>query len=456
LHSSGDGEEERKLTKNNMSRKNIYDKDLGYTILKPIVDWNTKHSYRKIEVTGKENIPTDGAVIIAPNHCNTLMDALVILQAFKDESVFGARADIFNKPFIAKIMTFVRILPMVRQRDGLRNVLKNNETQEIIVDTLENKVRFCMYPEGRHRPAHSLQTLGKGTFRAALAANSKFGDKMPVYIVPTGIEYGDYFRYRSTCLITFGEAINVTEFVKGLNVENEVQMIEPLRKELASRMSKLITFIKDDEQLYNKWALTKMLAADKGLRYGDFGRSLHKGMLANREIVADIEKACEDKPEEMEKLLEKVAEFDKKRRKKGISIYSFRKKNEVLNAAGKAFAALIGLPYWIFSAIVSSPMWLTYNLLRSKTRDKAFHNTVGFGVKLALGTILLITYAILAFCLLPWPYALALTLLTIPSYSYFFDYLEGMRRYISDLKLLGEKKLRGKFKDIVKEFKKLY
>jgi 1-acyl-sn-glycerol-3-phosphate acyltransferase len=439
-----------------MSRKNIYDKDLGYTILKPIVDWNTKHSYRKIEVTGKENIPTDGAVIIAPNHCNTLMDALVILQAFKDESVFGARADIFNKPFIAKIMTFVRILPMVRQRDGLRNVLKNNETQEIIVDTLENKVRFCMYPEGRHRPAHSLQTLGKGTFRAALAANSKFGDKMPVYIVPTGIEYGDYFRYRSTCLITFGEAINVTEFVKGLNVENEVQMIEPLRKELASRMSKLITFIKDDEQLYNKWALTKMLAADKGLRYGDFGRSLHKGMLANREIVADIEKACEDKPEEMEKLLEKVAEFDKKRRKKGISIYSFRKKNEALNAVGKAFAALIGLPYWIFSAIVSSPMWLTYNLLRSKTRDKAFHNTVGFGVKLALGTILLITYAILAFCLLPWPYALAFTLLTIPSYSYFFDYIEGMRRYISDLKLLGEKKLRGKFKDIVKEFRRLY
>ena len=439
-----------------MSRKNIYDKDLGYTILKPIVDWNTKHSYRKIEVTGKENIPKDGAVIIAPNHCNTLMDALVILQAFKDESVFGARADIFNKPFIAKIMTFVRILPMVRQRDGLRNVLKNNETQEIIVDTLENKVRFCMYPEGRHRPAHSLQTLGKGTFRAALAANSKFGDKMPVYIVPTGIEYGDYFRYRSTCLITFGEAINVTEFVKGLNVENDVQMIEPLRKELASRMSKLITFIKDDEQLYNKWALTKMLAADKGLRYGDFGRSLHKGMLANREIVAEIEKACENKPEEMENLLEKVAEFDKKRRKKGISIYSFRKKNEALNAVGKAFAALIGLPYWIFSAIVSSPMWLTYNLLRSKTRDKAFHNTVGFGVKLALGTILLITYAILAFCLLPWPYALALTLLTIPSYSYFFDYLEGMRRYISDLKLLGEKKLRGKFKDIVKEFRKLY
>ena len=439
-----------------MSREKIYEKDLGYSILKPIVDWSTTHSYRKIEIVGKENIPTDGALIIAPNHCNTLMDALVILRAFEDESVFGARADIFNKPLIAKVMTYIRILPMVRQRDGLRNVLKNNETQEVIVETLENKVRFCMYPEGRHRPAHSLQALGKGTFRAALAANAKFGDKMPVYIVPTGIEYGDYFRYRSTCLIKFGEAINVTEFVKNLNVENDAQMIEPLRKELASRMSKLITFIKDDEQLYNKWALTKMLAIEQGVRYGDFNTSLHEGMLKNRAIVENIEKACEEKPEEMAKILKDAAEFDKKRRKKGISIYSFRKKNDVLNAAGKAFAALIGLPYWIFSTIVSAPMWLTYKLLQKKTRDKAFHNTVGFGVRLSLGNILFIIYAILAFCLLSWPYALAFLALTIPAYSYFFDYVEGMRRFISDLRLMGDKKLQSMFKGIVKEFKKLY
>ena len=154
-------------------RKNIYDKDLGYTLLKPIVDWNVRRSYRKVEVRGKENIPADGAVIIAPNHCNTLMDALVILRSFCDETVFGARADMFNNSFVAKLMYFIRILPMVRQRDGLRKVLKNYETQEIIVSTLKNKVRFCMFPEGKHRPAHSLQILGKGTFRAATCSISR-------------------------------------------------------------------------------------------------------------------------------------------------------------------------------------------------------------------------------------------------------------------------------------------
>lgn len=438
-----------------MGREKIYQKDLGYTLLKPIVDWNTKHSYRKIEVRGRENIPTDGAVIIAPNHCNTLMDALVILRANKDYTVFGARADIFNKPFIAKIMYFLRILPMVRQRDGLRNVLKNHETQETIVETLENQILFCMYPEGRHRPAHSLQAFGKGIFRAVLAANARFGDKMPVYIVPAGIEYGDYFRYRSTSLVTFGKPINVTEFIKEHNVENEVQLIEPLKKELEARMSELITYIKDDDQLHEKWALTKILSTAKGNSYGNIGHSLHDDMLANREIVAEIEKACQSSPEDMKDLLETVEKFEKKRRKKSISVYSFSKENTVARIIGKASAALIGLPYYVFSAIVSSPMWITYFLLRSNIKDRAFHNTVGFGVKLALGIILFTIYTILAFCLLAWPYALAVSLLTIPSYSYFFDYNEGMRRFISDIRVKTDKKIRKFFKDIVKDFNKV-
>ena len=278
---------------------------------------------------------------------------------------------------------------------------------------------------------------------------------MPVYIIPTGIEYGDYFRFRSTSLITFGKPINVTEYVKGQNVDNEVQLIEPLRKELASRMSELITFIKDDADLYRKWALTKILAVSEGRMYGNYGTSLYEGMLANRKTVDSIEKAFEADPEAMSELLEKTDEFEKKRRRKGLSIYSFSRKNSILKVIGKILAAIIGLPYYIFSAIISAPMWLAYKFLQSRIRDKAFHNTIGFGVKLALGLILFPIYTVLAFCFLSWPYALALSLLTIPSYSFFFDYNEGMRRLISDIKVLSNKKIRKQFKEIVKKFDKV-
>lgn len=437
-------------------RDKIYKYDCLYAGLKPIVDWCTWNSYRKTGIKGKENIPTDGAVLLSPNHCNTLMDALVVLRTQRKQVVFGARADLFNSSFIAKLMFFVRILPMVRQRDGLRNVLKNKDTQEVIVETLENDVKFCIYPEGTHRTKHSLQVLGKGVFRAALAANEKFGDKKPVYIVPVGIEYGDYFRYRSSCIVNFGEAINVTEFIKTLDAENEAQVIEALRKELTERMSKLITYIKADENYEGKWALTKMIAVNRKKAYGEFGTNIYKDMLRNREIVADIEKACEKEPEEMAQILKSAAEFEARRKKRRISIYSFKKKsNPVLNAVGKGFAALVGLPYMVFSAITCLPMIVANELIRAKIRDKAFRNTVSLGVKLALTLILFPTYAALGFSFTPWWAALALMLLWLPSFGYFYDYIEACRRWFSDIRLLNNKKLYKEFKQILKQYKNL-
>lgn len=434
----------------------IYQDEWLYSALKPIVDWCTWNGYRKTCIHGKDNIPTDGAILLTPNHCNTLMDALVILRTQRKQTVFGARADLFNNSFIAKLMFFVRILPMVRQRDGLRNVLKNKDTQETIVETLENNVRFCMYPEGTHRTKHSLQALGKGAFRAALAANEKFGDKKPIYIVPVGIEYGDYFRYRSSALVNFGEAINVTEFIKGLDTDNEAQMMDALRKELAERMSQLITFIKADEKYDGKWALTKMVAMNRKRAYGEFGTDLYKEMTYNREIVAEIEAACESDPEKMEEILKEAAEFEVRRKKRGISLYSFKKKSRpVMSAVGKGIAALLGLPYFLFSAVACLPMWMANEIIRSKVRDKAFRNTVSLGVKLAMTLILFPTYAALGFCLAPWWAALAFMLLWLPSFGYFYDYIEALRRWISDIRLLKNKKLYKEFKSILKKYKNL-
>lgn len=430
-----------------MSKK-IYEDYLGYTLLKPIVDYTTRFSYRKVEVKGVENIPTDGAVIIAPNHCNTLMDALVILRSFKGRKVFGARADMFNNKFIGKIMTFIRILPMVRKRDGLRNVLKNHETTDIVVETLEHKVPFCIYPEGRHRPAHSLLPLGKGVFRAALTANAKFGDKMPIYIVPTGIEYGDYFRYHSTSLVTYGKAINVTEFVRNHPVENEAQLFEPLKKELREAMSELITFIKDDENLGANWELTKMLARKKK----PASCSLSARMQRNRQIVSSIEKAYENNPEATVELLEKVKSFEKARRKARLSIYSFGKKKSWLSLAAKTLGAVAGLPYYLFSMIAALPLWVTKIILNKMIKDKAFRNTAAFGLKLGLGPFVFILWTILAFNALAWPWALLISVGTIPSYGYFHDYNEYIRRYISDIRYIGHKDLKYRFETIINEF----
>ena len=439
-----------------MSRKHIYDKDFRYSLLRIFwTDGTIRHSYRKAEIHGMEDLPDDGALILAANHCNTLMDALVMLRSYKGSTVFGARADLFRKPFIARLMTFIRILPMVRQRDGLRNVLQNNQTQETIVETLENGVRFCLFPEGKHRTMHSLQILGKGVSRIAYASNEKFGQDKPIYVVPVGIEYGDYFRYRSTSLVNYGKAINATEFFSKGTFLNDAQALDAFREELSHQMCGLFTFIPDDENYEAKWALLKMCAiygTRKG--YGDFGTCLYDSMQKNRKIAEKIESRLAESPEDTLNILGRAEEFDRKRKEAGISIYSFRKMCPKWNAAGKGLAAITGLPYFIFSSVVSLPMWALEFKIRKGIKDPAFGNTVSFGIKLGLKLILTPLYAVLAFCLTPWWLALILLALYFPSYYYFHDYIEGCRRWISDLKLLNNRKLHKEFKSIIKDFSK--
>lgn len=431
----------------------IYEKNTLYTVLRPVVDWNTRHSFRKAETRGLENIPEDGAVILAPNHCNTLMDALVVLRTYKGPTLFGARADIFNNRTVAQIMKFLKIVPMVRQRDGLRNVLKNVEIQETILETLKHGVRVCIFPEGTHRPEKSMLPLKKGIFRLALAADAAIGGEKPVYIVPVGIEYGDFFRYRSTVLVTYGKPVNVTESVRNVNADNEARKIDLLRNELTLKMSELFTYINDSGYLSEKWTLAKMISISSERKpYGNCGTGLQECMQHNRAIISQIEQRSSEHPEAMRKILEKVNEFDRHRRKDRISIYSFRKHNTILNITGKGLAAMICLPYFLFCTAASLPLWVLELFIRNRIKDPAFRNTASFGVKLAGGMIWFLVSAIAAYCLAPWQVATLLLILTVPSYSFFHDYIEGMRRFISDIRIIKCRKTRQAFTSIIEEY----
>ena len=87
----------------------IWQQNRFYSLGRLYVDWSTRQSYRHLRYRGAE-LPSEGALIMAPNHTNTLMDALVMLAGRKDATVFGARADLFRRPAVARILHFLRIL----------------------------------------------------------------------------------------------------------------------------------------------------------------------------------------------------------------------------------------------------------------------------------------------------------------------------------------------------------
>lgn len=213
----------------------IWEHDRLYAFLRPYVDWCTKLSYRYLRYRGAE-LPKDGAVILAPNHTNTLMDALVILAGRKDATAFGARADIFRKPSIAKILRFLRILPMIRERDGLEHVSENYESFDQIDRILDHGVPFCLFAEGSHRPGRTLQSVKKGIARIAC----KSAQERQTWLVPTGINYSDFFRYRGACEVRYGEPLDINAFIREHADLTEPQLLQELRGVIERQMAQMV------------------------------------------------------------------------------------------------------------------------------------------------------------------------------------------------------------------------
>ena len=302
-----------------------------YWFLRPYVDWMFRRSYRTFRYIGRENIPHDGAVIFAPNHTNALCDAMAILGIDHSRKVFVARADIFRNPRQAKVLNWLKIMPINRVRDGLDEVRHNDETINKAVDTLHDGVPFCILPEGTHRPKHSLLPLSKGIFRIALQANETFGEEKPVYIVPVGLEYGDYYHLWDSLTVNIGKPINVTEFVKSQDVSYP-QMMMALREELTQRMRELILWVPDDEHYEQNFARLQ----------------------ANP-----------------------PAPFDKD------------KKRPWPRWLVLCFAALF-FPLFLVCAAVTWPLWGMWLVIQHNVKDPAFHNSVQFVWQLVFLTVTLL------------------------------------------------------------------
>ena len=149
--------------------------------------------------------------MLAPNHRCALMDALLVLLTGHRPIGFGARMDIFRKPKIAAALRWLRILPIARERDGLKEVIRNYDTFDEITECFEHGLPFCLFSEGAHRPEHGMMPVHKGIFRVARIASEKLG--CPVYIVPVGLDYEYFFRQGGRAAVRIGEPFEVNEFM---------------------------------------------------------------------------------------------------------------------------------------------------------------------------------------------------------------------------------------------------
>ena len=431
--------------------KKIQDFNLAYAILRYYVDITLKLSYRNIRYVGRENIPQDGAVIYAPNHTNALMDALVILAMDRRAKVFVARADIFKFPILAKIFTFLKIMPIMRMRDGLDEVRRNNETIEKAVDVLRDKVPFCIFPEGQHQAKYSSLPLSKGIFRIAFQAQEMMPD-VPLYIVPVGIRYGNFFRFRSTVSVHVVEPINVGEFIAAHKEQTTQEQMNIMREDLTERMKSSILYIPNDDDYEAKYEVCATIVKTQAKKVKQSSaeplHELDAHFQANRLTVKQIDRLMEEQPERAAELLKLGGEAAVLRRSRHISLDSISIKYPVLSRILKLLFFIVALPYCIPVSVLTLPIKLVCMFVCHLMKDKAFHNSARYLVNLVLWPILMIIYAVIAYSFLPWQWVLPVTIVLMPAPIVAHETWRVLRVLISDVKLLFFTELRDKYAKI--------
>ena len=201
---------------------------MGYWLLKAILAPLLRSLYR-VEVEGREYVPSKGAVVIAANHLS-FIDSLFIPLVLRRRITFLAKAEYFRDPLKAWFFRIAGQIPCDRT-DG-------DEALDCARDHLEKGRAIALYPEGTRSPDGRLYRGRTGVARLAFTSG--------VPVVPCGLKGTDKVmprghrrprvRGRKRVQISFGPPV---ELARWTGNRAEPELLRPATDVVMYRIRKL-------------------------------------------------------------------------------------------------------------------------------------------------------------------------------------------------------------------------
>jgi 1-acyl-sn-glycerol-3-phosphate acyltransferase len=414
-----------------MGKNNIEKYDIFYQLLKKYVDfWHNYIFYRKVLAYGKDNIDFSVPTIFAPNHQNALMDAMAVIGTLERQLIFLARADIFKNKIVARILYTFKMLPVYRMRDGFENLKQNDDTFRDTLRVMEHRNGMVILPEGNHATYRKLRQLKKGICRIAFQTAEAQGFTGEINIVPVGLEYSHYWRFRQVLTVVYGHPINVSEYYAAYQ-ENPNRAIGELRDRLSAEMKKVMVHI-DEEQDYEAINELRSIINEK---YSDSIR--YPKLFRDQRLVSKINELHASDPESYSETCSDSLTVRDLATKLRLTYRHLRKKRHPIGwLLLSSLFLLLTLPVFLPGAILNILTFRVSYLKSIKSKDPAFISTARYGFFLGLSFIFGPLYLALALIFIkPWWIAIFVFLMIPVAGIISWNWLLLLRRTVGGFRI---------------------
>ena len=163
---------------------------------------------RDIRVNNPAYFKMGGPLLIAANHPNSFLDAIILSTLF-DKPVYSlARGDAFASPFYDRLLRSMNMFPVYRVSEGVENLEQNYKTFDDCKSLFQKNGIVLIFSEGRCINEWHLRPLKKGTARLAI---SSWQQGIPLNVLPVGINYSSFSRFGKNMIIDFGNMITAND-----------------------------------------------------------------------------------------------------------------------------------------------------------------------------------------------------------------------------------------------------
>jgi 1-acyl-sn-glycerol-3-phosphate acyltransferase len=168
--------------------------------------------YSDVEVVHGERIPGKGPILVAMNHQNALIDALLALWIVPRELRITAKATLGETLPGALLMRAIGIILLQRATDssGPADPIRNRHAFRTMIDELQRGGAILVFPEGKSHNDPEIAPLKTGLARAALRARES--GVQGIQIIPIGITFEDKAEPNTKVSAEVGEPVLVDEW----------------------------------------------------------------------------------------------------------------------------------------------------------------------------------------------------------------------------------------------------